>query len=54
MDNASFHTHEKIRGAIKAVGAQLKFLLFYSSDLNPIEKKWAHEDVYNALWVMSL
>jgi len=41
MDNASFHKRADMIEAIEQSGAQLEWLPLYSSDLNPIEKKWA-------------
>ena len=41
MDNTSFHKRPDMVEAIKPSGALLEFLLPYSPDLNPIEKKWA-------------
>jgi transposase len=41
MDNASFHTSERIQKAVEAAGCFLEYLPPYSPDLNPIEHKWA-------------
>lgn len=41
MDNAPFHTSERIQKAIDAAGCLLEYLPPYSPDLNPIEHKWA-------------
>ena len=38
MDNLGSHKRTAVRTAIESVGAELKFLPPYSSDLNPIEK----------------
>ncbi len=39
MDNASFH--KRVQRLLNRHGHRLLFLLPYSPDLNPIEKKWA-------------
>ncbi len=41
MDNLSVHKGGAIRGAIQAVGAELRFLPPYSPDFNPIEQAFA-------------
>ncbi len=41
MDNASFHTSERIQKAVEAAGCLLEYLPPYSPDLNSIEHKWA-------------
>ena len=41
MDNAPFHTSERIQEAVEAAGCLLEYLPPYSPDLNPIEHKWA-------------
>ena len=41
MDNASFHKCEETIQAIEQAGHTIEFLPTCSSDLNPIEKKWA-------------
>jgi transposase len=41
MDNAPFHTSERIQEAVEAAGCFLEYLPPYSPDLNPIEHKWA-------------
>jgi transposase len=41
MDNLPAHKQIRVREAIEAVGAELKFLPVYSPDLNPIEKAFA-------------
>lgn len=41
MDNLSSHKSPKIRAAIEARGATLRFLPAYSPDLNPIEMMFA-------------
>lgn len=41
MDNAAFHKGENMKKAIQAAGHTLEYLPPYSTDLNPIEKKWA-------------
>ena len=37
MDNLGSHKSPKIKAAIEAVGASLRYLPAYSPDLNPIE-----------------
>jgi transposase len=41
MDNASFHKRADILAAIHESSCSFEFLLPYSPDLNPIERKWA-------------
>lgn len=41
MDNLPAHKAIKVREAIKAVGAKVKFLSPYSPDFNPIENCWS-------------
>ena len=41
MDNATFHKRQDTQQAIRDAGFILEYLPPYSSDLNPIEKKWA-------------
>jgi transposase len=41
MDNLSSHKGTKIRTAIEAAGAKLRYLPPYSPDLNPIEQGFA-------------
>lgn len=41
MDNATFHKRLDIQNAITQAGHTLEYLPAYSSDLNPIEHKWA-------------
>ncbi len=41
MNNATFHTSERIQKEIEAAGCLLEYLPPYSPDLNPIEHKWA-------------
>lgn len=41
MDNVSFHKRQDIQKAITSAGHTLEYMLVYSPDLNPIEKKWA-------------
>ena len=43
MDNATFHKRSDMLEAITKHGCIAEFLPPYSPDLNPIEKKWAHE-----------
>ena len=59
MDNLSVHKGPKIRDAIEAVGAELRFLPPYSPDFNPIEQAFsklkallrkAAERTRDALW----
>lgn len=41
LDNIPFHKMEKVKKAIEATGACLKFLPPYSPDLSPIENMWS-------------
>ena len=41
LDNLGVHKGPKIRAAIEAVGAHIRFLPPYSPDLNPIESCWS-------------
>jgi transposase len=41
MDNLSSHKGAKVRNAIEAAGAELRYLPAYSPDLNPIEQAFA-------------
>ncbi len=41
MDNASFHSKERLFSAAQNAGCKLIFLPPYSPELNPIEKFWA-------------
>ena len=41
MDNLSSHKAPAVQEAIKAAGAELRFLPPYSPDFNPIEKKFS-------------
>ena len=41
MDNASFHKRDDIEQAILDAGHILEYLPAYSTELNPIEHKWA-------------
>ena len=41
MDNASFHSKQRLISAVQNAGCKLLFLPPYSPDLNPIEKFWA-------------
>jgi transposase len=41
MDNAPFHTSERIQKVLEAAGCLVEYLPPYSPDLNPIEHKWA-------------
>lgn len=41
LENASFHKGKEMQEAVESVGHILLYLLPYSSDLNPIENKWA-------------
>ena len=41
MDNLKVHHAERVRVAIKSIGAKVKFLLPYSPDLSPIELCWS-------------
>ena len=41
MDNASFHSKQRLISAAQNDGCKLLFLPPYSPDLNPIEKFWA-------------
>jgi transposase len=41
LDNLTVHKQPAVRTAIEAVGAQLRFLLPYSPDFNPIELAFA-------------
>ena len=41
LDNLAVHKQPEVRAAIEAVGAQLRFLLPYSPDFNPIELAFA-------------
>ncbi len=59
IDNLSAHKSPKIRKAIEAEGAELRFLPRYSPDLNPIEMVFsklktllrkASERTVEALW----
>ena len=59
IDNLSSHKSPKIRKAIAATGAELRFLPRYSPDLNPIEMVFsklktllrkASERTVEALW----
>lgn len=59
MDNLSVHKGPKVRAAIEAAGAELRFLPPYSPDFNPIEKAFsklkallrkAAERTRDALW----
>jgi transposase len=41
LDNIPFHKMEKVKKAIEATGAHLKFLPPYSPDFSPIENMWS-------------
>ncbi len=41
MDNATFHKKHNIQQVIIDAGYMVEYLPTYSSDLNPIEHKWA-------------
>ena len=41
IDNASFHSKERLQQLIKQAGCEVIFLPTYSPDLNKIEKFWA-------------
>ncbi len=41
MDNATFHKRQGTQNMIRKAGHILLYLPSYSSDLNPIEQKWA-------------
>jgi transposase len=41
LDNLSSHKIEGVRGAIEAVGVEIRYLSPYSPDLNPIEQMFA-------------
>jgi transposase len=41
LDNVAFHKAFRIKEAIEAVGAKLKFLPPYSPDFPPIENMWS-------------
>jgi len=41
MDNLSVHKSPEVLKLVEAVGAEVRFLLAYSPDLNPIEKMWS-------------
>jgi transposase len=41
VDNISFHKMAKVKQAIEATGASLKFLPPYSPDFSPIENMWS-------------
>lgn len=41
LDNVPFHKMRKVKKAIEATGACLKFLPPYSPDLSPIENMWS-------------
>jgi hypothetical protein len=41
MDNASSHCKPAVEDAILAKGCQIRYLPFYSPDLNPIELSWS-------------
>ena len=41
LDNVSFHHRRDVRAAIRARGADVRFLPPYSPDLNPIERMWS-------------
>jgi transposase len=40
-DNLAVHKSPRVAALVEAVGAEVKFLPAYSSDLNPIEKMWS-------------
>ncbi len=40
-DNASSHESEKTEELIESAGCLIEYIPSYSSDLNPIEHKWA-------------
>jgi len=41
MDNLNVHLNKKVKEAVEAVGAKVKFLPKYSPDLSPIELLWS-------------
>ena len=41
MDNATFHKRSNAKAMIACAGQRLEYLPSYSTDLNPIEHKWA-------------
>ncbi|MDR3051256.1 MAG: transposase, partial [Oscillospiraceae bacterium] len=41
LDNATFHTKSVLTALAQSHNCEVLFLLPYSPDLNPIEKKWA-------------
>ncbi len=45
MDNAPFHTSERVQKSVEATDCLLEYLPPYSPDLNPIEHKWAQAKV---------
>ena len=42
MDNAPFHKQAEMHIALDAEWPALFYLPAYSTELNPIQKKWAH------------
>ena len=46
MDNLAPHKMAAVAAAIKATGAEVRFLPPYSPDLNPIEKMWSKVKAY--------
>jgi transposase len=46
MDNLASHKMVAVVAAIKATGAEVRFLPPYSPDLNPIEKMWSKVKAY--------
>lgn len=41
LDNVAFHKNKRVREAIEATGAKIKFLPSYSPDFSPIENMWS-------------
>ena len=51
MDNAAFHKNKCIQKLLNRHGHRILWLLPYSPDLNPIEKKWAQVKFLRKGWM---